>query len=94
MKRRLRNLALLALLIPQLAFGMAAIEYLKLQHAHEQARILEPIIVSFVSRGYKNVPDWAPLAHAVRALILKNGYTYQNVENVAEEAAIGLGMTR
>lgn len=76
------------------AHAIAAIEFMKMDSAQGQSDVLKPIIISFLSKGYKKVPDWARLASLVRAKILEKGYTYQSLESVAEEAAVGAGMTR
>lgn len=86
-------LALILVLASPMAFAMAAIEFLKADTV-AKSNVLEPIIISFVSQGYKHVPDWAPLSSACRKLILEKGYNYQDMEEVAKEAALGLGMTR
>lgn len=88
------TLAIAALTISQAAWALSAIEYLRMKGASEQNKVMEPIVDSFVARGYKKVPNWAKLDNQVRDLIREKGYTYQNVENVAEEAAIAGGMTR
>lgn len=91
--KRLRALLLLAAFVTQTAFALAAIEFIKLD-ATSQRQALEPIIYSFVSRGFKKVPDWVELSIQVRKITLEKGYNYQSIETVAEEAAIRLGMTR
>ena len=92
--KRLRWLLLLAIFIANAASALAAIEFLRMEDASDKANFLKPIIVSFVSRGYKKVPDWPSLSNECRKLILEKGYTFQNMEQVAEEAAIRLGMSR
>ena len=89
-----RSLTVLALAVARPAFAMTALEFISLQSASDQARILEPIVVSFVRRGHKKVPDWAPLSFEIRKLVLEKGYTYQSLEPVALEAAYRLGMEK
>lgn len=76
------------------AGAMSAIEFVKLDMGSPQRQALEPIVFSFVSRGYKDVPDWPKLSNLVRARVLEKGYTYQSLETVAEEAAVAAGMHR
>lgn len=82
------------LLLSTALYAMTAFEFIKLENSTERRKLLEPIIFSFVSRGFKNVPDWATLGIRIRELVLKNGYSYQSLETVAEEAAKAEGMTR
>ena len=57
--------------------------------------IMRPIALGFLKSGYKKVPDNEySLCEAVKKLAFEKGYVYQNVEEVAKEAAIRLGMTR
>lgn len=86
--------ALFALCFATAAHAIAAIEYMKLDSGSPQKQVLDPIVISFLAKGYRNVPDWPKLASLVRAKILEKGYTFQSLEQVAEEAAIGAGMTR
>lgn len=85
---------LLALVVSQSVAAMTALEFLNVKDAVDQARILEPIVISFVRRGHKKVPDWAPLSFEIRKLVLEKGYTYQSLEPVALEAAYRLGMEK
>jgi len=84
----------LALILSGASLAMTGVEFLKVEDASEQAKIVKPIVVTFVSRGYKNVPSWASLSSKMADLIRKNGYRYKSVEDIAEEAALELGMTR
>ncbi len=74
--------------------AMSCIEYMRLDGATERREVLEPVIRGFLSKGYKKIPDWPALANALRKKILEKGYTFQNIEQAAEEAAIDQGMSR
>lgn len=83
----------LALLYSATAGAIAAVEFMKLD-ATGKRKALEPIIHSFLTAGYKKIPDWPELSARIRSKILEKGYTYQSLEAVAEEAAKEAGMTR
>jgi superfamily II helicase len=55
---------------------------------------MKEIVIKLVSKGYKNVPDWVKLSRITRQKILEKGYTDEDIEAVAEEAALAAGMTR
>jgi hypothetical protein len=55
---------------------------------------MKEIVIKLVAKGYKRVPDWAELSALTRERILRNGYTSQDIETIAEEAAVAAGMTR
>lgn len=75
------------------AQAMATIEFMKLG-VSEQMDVVQPIMVSFLAGGCKKIPDnSARLVREMKKLAYEKGYTYQNVEGVAKEAATGLGMT-
>lgn len=85
---------LFALVFSQTAMALATIEFLKMEGS-QQYDVVKPIMLSVLQRGYKKVPsNEFTLINAIKKLAFEKGYTYQNIENVAEEAAIGLGMTR
>lgn len=61
----------------------------------QQYDIVNPIMIGFLKAGYKKVPDNAfTLISEIKKLAFEKGYTYQNVEDVAKEAAMRLGMTK
>lgn len=95
MKKTLFILAILIVASVINVQAMTGVEYLSLDNnISAKADLLKPIIVSFVSQGYKNVPSWAGLGSAMEDLIRKNGYANEDVETIALEAAIVKGMTR
>ena len=51
-------------------------------------------VIKLVAKGYKNVPDWARLSSLMKKKILEKGYTTQDIDAVAEEAALDGGMTK
>ena len=55
---------------------------------------MKQVVINLVAKGYKRVPDWAPLSSITKKKILERGYTNQDIEGIAEEAALGAGMTR
>ncbi len=94
MKKLAQYLILLMLLISQAATALATIEFLKMKPT-DQYEYVKPLMIKFLQRGYKKVPDNPfTLIGAIEKLAYEKGYTYQNVEEVAEEAAIRLGMTK
>jgi hypothetical protein len=76
------------------ATAMSALEFLRAEAENKEAPIMKDVVIKLVSKGYKRVPDWAPLSNMTKKKILERGYTNQDVEGVAEEAALGAGMTR
>jgi hypothetical protein len=94
MRYRMGMLLLSGLLFSTMANAISAIEFLKAETDNREAEYVKPLVIQFVSRGYKNVPDWPKLSRAIRKKILEKGYTYQSLESVAEEAAIDEGMKR
>lgn len=87
-------LAIAALAYAASVHAMATIEFLQLG-ASRQYEVMTPIMLGFLKAGYKNVPsNEFILAAEVKKLAYEKGYTFQNVEEVAKEAAIRLGMKR
>jgi hypothetical protein len=82
------------LLFTQLANAMSALEFLRAETDGKEAPIMKEIVIKLVAKGYKKVPDWPKLSSLTRRIILEKGYTNQDVEAVAEEAAVADGMTR
>ncbi len=92
MKRLAQSLILLMLLISQAAAALATIDFMKMKTS-EQMDVVKPIMLSFLQSGCKKVPDNSyTLVSAIEKLAYAKGYTYQSVETVAKEAALGLGM--
>lgn len=93
--RRLARWLLLGVLaISQAAYALATIEFMKMQPL-DQAKVVKPIMLRFLSRGYKKVPDNEfTLIGAIEKLAYEKGYTYHNLDDVAEEAAVRLGMQK
>jgi hypothetical protein len=86
--------AAVAVAIATAACAMATIEFMELTNL-QQYKVVQPLLIGFLKAGYKNVPDNGfALVDAMRKLAFEKGYTYQNVEDVAKEAAIRLGMNR
>jgi hypothetical protein len=75
--------------------AMTGLEFLQAgDDANAKAVIMEPIVIKFISQGYRHVPDWAHLAQFTRELILEKGYRDRDIVEIAEEAAITHGMTK
>ena len=51
-------------------------------------------VIKLVAKGYKHVPDWTRLSSLTKKTILEKGYTTQNIDAIAEEAAVGAGMVK
>lgn len=78
----------------QAASALAMIEFMKMKPT-DQYSTIKPIMLAFLQRGYKKVPDNEfILIGAMEKLAYEKGYTYQNIERVAQEAAERLGMYR
>lgn len=92
--RSLRWLLILAAFVAQTAAALATIEFMKMKPT-DQYDYVKPIMLKFLRSGYKKVPDNEfTLISAIEKLAYEKGYTYQNIEDVALEAAIRLGMYR
>jgi len=92
MKKAVLLLALL--LVAPAAWALATIEFMKMKPT-AQYDVVKPMLVKFLERGYKKVPDNPfVLIKEIEKIAYEKGYTYQNVEDVALEAATGLGMIR
>ena len=86
--------ALAVLCIAGAANALAMIEFLELKPT-QQYEIIQPIAIGFLKAGYKKVPDNNfSLISEMKKIAYEKGYTYQNVEEVAKEAALKMGMTR
>jgi hypothetical protein len=80
--------------IADVALAMTALEFLRAEADFKEAPIMREIETKLVAKGYKNVPDWRRLSRITRQKILEKGYTTQDIEAIAEEAALAAGMTR
>jgi SpoVK/Ycf46/Vps4 family AAA+-type ATPase len=80
--------------IAEIASAMSALEFLRVETDNKEAPVMKEIVIKLVSKGYKNVPDWVKLSRITRQKILEKGYTDEDIEAVAEEAALAAGMTR
>jgi hypothetical protein len=76
------------------ATAMSALEFLRAEANNKEASIMKEVVIRLVAKGYKHVPDWVPLSRVTKEKILERGYADQDVEGIAEEAALGAGMTR
>ena len=80
--------------IAEIASAMSALEFLWVETDNKEAPVMKEIVIKLVSKGYKNVPDWVKLSRITRQKILEKGYTDEDIEAVAEEAALAAGITR
>jgi hypothetical protein len=80
--------------VAEIASAMSALEFLRAEMDSKEIRVMQEIVVKLVAKGYKNVPDWPKLSRITKEIILEKGYTNQDIESVAEEAALANGMTR
>lgn len=91
---RSRWLILVLAFVAQVASALATIEFMKMEPS-QQYDVVKPLMVKFLQRGYKKVPNNPfTLISAIEKVAYAKGYTYQNIEDVALEAAESLGMTR
>jgi hypothetical protein len=75
-------------------FAMSGLDFIKIENSTLVRNEIEPIVIQFVSDGFRNVPDWGQLSYDIRKLILKNGYGDQSLDIIAKEAALKSGMTK
>jgi len=80
--------------IVEVASAMSALEFLRAETDNKEAPVMKEVVIRLVAKGYKNVPDWPQLSRITRQKILENGYTNQDIEAIAEEAALAAGMRR
>jgi SpoVK/Ycf46/Vps4 family AAA+-type ATPase len=80
--------------VAEIASAMSALEFLRAETDNKDAPVMKEIVIKLVAKGYKKVPDWARLSSITREKILEKGYTNQDIEEIAEEAALANGMTR
>jgi len=94
MKKNLMKLFIVvaAFFICTTANAMTGLEFMRYT-LFEQADILKPIIISYVSQGYKQVPNWPTLASEIDVQIRRWGLGDKNIEDIALEAAKVKGMT-
>jgi hypothetical protein len=88
------GVAAVCLSFSQVANAMSALEFLRAEADNNEARPMKEVVIKLVAKGYKKVPDWARLSDITKKKILEKGYTNQDVEGIAEEAAVAAGMTR
>ena len=72
----------------------SALEFLRAEASNKESAVMKEIVILLVSKGYKNVPDWPRLSSVTKAKILEKGYRTEELEAIAEEAALGAGMRR
>jgi hypothetical protein len=76
------------------ASAMSALEFLRAEVNNNEVGAMKEEVINLVAKGYKNVPDWAHLSSLTKKKILEKGYTTQDVDAIAEEAALGDGMRK
>ena len=84
---------LIATTVVERVSAMSALEFLRAEIDNKEDRVMKEIVIKLVSKGYKNVPDWPRLSSLTKRKILEKGYTNEDIEAVAEEAALAAGMT-
>lgn len=97
MTRALRLAVLVAVIISSSAEwtnAMSALEFLRAEADNNESRAMKEVVIKLVAKGYKNVPDWARLSSLTKKKILEKGYNNQDIDGIAEDAALGVGMTR
>lgn len=90
----LSAVAALLLLVTGTATAMTALEFLRAETDNNEARTMKEVVIKLVAKGYRNVPDWPRLSSVTKKKILEKGYTNQDIDGIAEEAALGAGMTK
>jgi hypothetical protein len=86
--------ATLLALMTGVASAISALEFLRAEADNKEARMMKEEVIKLVAKGYKNVPDWPQLSDLTKKKILEKGYTTQDIDAVAEEAALSAGMTK
>jgi hypothetical protein len=71
---------------------MPGLDFDSLEDRSEIEEKLNPILLSFLSNGYKNIPESVELSGAMKTLIMKQGLAENGIEEIALEAAVSLGM--
>ncbi len=74
-------------------FNTTGMDFYETEDMLDQQDILQPIITEFIRQNYCNIPDWQELATEMKRLIRKNGWRDRSVEEIAEDAGKGLGMS-
>lgn len=90
----LSALTAVILFVSGTATAMTALEFLRAEADNNEARTMKEVVIKLVAKGYKNVPDWARLSSVTKKKILEKGYTNQDIDGIAEEAALAVGMTK
>ena len=85
---------LLSFLFASTANALSGIDFLQIESSSQKRRIIEPIIVEFVEKGYTNVPDWVDLDQVIERLIRNEGWASDDINKIALEAATKLGMRK
>jgi hypothetical protein len=91
---RLGAVSILILLAAGAARATSALEFLRAEADNQEAKMMKEVVIKLVAKGYKNVPDWPKLSSITKKRILQKGYTSQEIDGIAEEAAFGSGMTK
>lgn len=73
---------------------MSALEFLRTEANNNESRAMKEVVIKLVAKRNNNVPDWARLSSLTKKKILEKGYNNQDIDGIAEEAALGAGMTR
>jgi hypothetical protein len=75
------------------AYAMSGLEFMS-SPASEKRKVLEPIILDYVAKGYKKVPSWSRLSNKIESVIREKGWGSKNIKSIALDASEGLGMSQ
>ena len=75
------------------AYAMSGLEFMS-SSASERRKVLEPIILDYVAKGYKKVPSWGRLSGKINSLIREKGWGSKDIESITLDASEGLGMSQ
>lgn len=75
----------------QPSLAMTGLDFIQLR-ASQLKHVVEPIIISYVAKGYKKVPSWSRLSSKMKSMILARGYGSKDISQIAFEAAMEMGM--
>jgi hypothetical protein len=92
--RQVGAAVILLLIQNKVAVAMSALEFLRAEADNNEAQIMKQEVIKLVAKGYKKVPDWPELSYLTKQKILEKGYTTQDIDSIAEEAALSGGMAK
>ena len=84
---------LIATVVSGTVSAMSALEFLRVETDNREAPVMKEIVIKLVGERYKGSRS-GRIVGLDEAEIIQKGYTTQDIEQIAEEAAFAAGMTR